>query len=111
MALCKTQILQRRSDQFLAAVETVDAGGELDVLLDRQVLVEREALSHVAGLALDGGGVGDDVEAERGAVAAVRGEQAAEHAKRRRLARTVGARSEEHTSELQTLMRISYADF
>ena len=31
----------------------VDAGDEGQVLLDRQVLVEREALGHVAGLALD----------------------------------------------------------
>jgi hypothetical protein len=69
----------------------VDAGAEVEILLDGQILVERETLGHVAGAALDLAALGGDVEAERLAVAAVRRQQPAQHPQRRRLARPVGA--------------------
>ena len=46
----------RRSSKRLAA-ETVDAAEEADVLIDRQRLVEREALRHVADAALHAFGI------------------------------------------------------
>ena len=85
------QSLQRGVDPLLQAVQPVDAADELEVLADGEVLVEAEALGHVAGLALDGFAVAHQVVAEAGAAAAVGREQAADHAQRRGLARAVGA--------------------
>src|SRR3546814_7292829 len=56
-----------------------------------------------AGLALDVGGGQHVLSQDEAAQARREGLEAAEHA--------VGERSEEHTSELQSLMRISYAVF
>src|SRR5581483_1830304 len=61
-AVLQPQRLDRSLDALAAAVERVDAGDEGEVLLDRQVLVEREALGHVAGAALDLVGLAADVE-------------------------------------------------
>src|SRR5437879_153712 len=44
-------------------VEAIDAGDEGQILLDRQIFVEREFLGHVAGLALDRFGLAREVEA------------------------------------------------
>src|SRR5262249_15138401 len=80
-------LLDARSD----AVEAVDAADELEVLADREIFIEAEALGHVAGLALDGVALAHEIVAKTRAAAAVRRQQAADHAERRRLARTVGA--------------------
>ena len=71
--------------------EAVDARDELQVLQDRQVLVEAEALRHVADVALDLLALRADVVAERRAAAAVGRQQPAQHAQRGGLAGAVGA--------------------
>src|SRR5438128_9903817 len=58
--------------------DAVDARDELEVLAHRQVLIEAEALRHVADVQLDLVGFGADVVAETGAAARIRGEQAAQ---------------------------------
>ncbi len=63
-AVGEPQPLQRRIHPLAPPVEAVDAGGEFQVLGDGQVLVEREPLGHVAGLALDLFGLANDVEAQ-----------------------------------------------
>ena len=68
----------------------VHARDEAQVLADRQVLPEREALRHVADVALDRLGLAPDVEAEARALAAVGRQQPAEHPDRRGLAAAVG---------------------
>ncbi len=62
---------------------------KVDVLVDGEVLVEPEALRHVADVALDALGVAHDVEARDGRRAAVGPEDAGEHAQRGGLARAV----------------------
>ena len=47
----------------------IDARDEFEILADRQILIEAEALRHVADIALDLVGLGEDVVAEAGAVA------------------------------------------
>ena len=47
--------------------DAVDARDEIEVLAHRQILIETEALGHVADLALDLVGLGADVVAEAGA--------------------------------------------
>ena len=71
--------------------EVVEPGDEIEVLLDRQVLVEREPLGHVADLALDTAAAADDVVAEHRPLAGVRRQKPADHADRGGLARAVGA--------------------
>src|SRR3546814_1896829 len=69
------------------AAQPVDAGKEIEVLSDAEVAVERELLGHVSQ-----------------AIARLRGIPA-------QVEPGHPSRSEEHTSELQSLMRISYAVF
>ena len=88
--LPEPEALERLVDPAAAVGQPVDSPDELEVLRDRQVLVEAEALRHVADLALDPRRLAQDVEAEARAAAAVGGEQAAEHADRRGLAAAVG---------------------
>ena len=70
--------------------QPVKARDEFQVLAHREVLVEAEALGHVADMALDLVGLGADVVAETGALALVGREQPAQHADGGGLARTVG---------------------
>ena len=91
LAAHEPEPLDRRARLLLGLREAVDAGDELQVLLDRQVLVEAEALRHVADVALDLVALGQDVVAERRAPAAVGREQPAHHAQRGGLAGAVGA--------------------
>ena len=70
--------------------QPVHARHELQVLLDREVLIQTEALRHVTDVALDLLVVGADVEAQRPAASAVGREQPAQHAQRGGLARAVG---------------------
>ena len=51
--------------------QAVEAGDEVEVLLDREVLVEREPLGHVADLRLDRAALGAEVVAEHLALALV----------------------------------------
>ena len=74
-----------------AVGQRVEPGDEVQVLLDRQVFVEAEALGHVADLELDRRGLGQDIEAEAGAATAIGLQQSAEHADGRGLAAAVGA--------------------
>src|SRR5690606_20090319 len=87
----ETEIGKRAVDALPAPVDPVHAGDEIEVLADRQILVERELLRHVAGLLLDAGRIAPDVEAEAGALALVGRQQSAQHADGRRLARSIGA--------------------
>jgi hypothetical protein len=87
----KTEFLQRLGDVVLDRPQLIEAGDEFEVLADRQVLVERELLRHVADLALDAQALGADVEAEHRAFAFVGREQAAHDADGGGLARAVGA--------------------
>ena len=65
--------------------QAVEAGDEVEVLLDGQVLVEREALRHVAEARPDLAAAGPEVEAEHPPLAAVEPEEPADHPDRRRL--------------------------
>src|SRR5439155_5718475 len=76
-------------------VEAVDAAEESDVLIDRQQLVEREALRHVSDAPFDAFGILRDVHATHGRVARRRREEAAEHPDRRGLPRAVAAEKAE----------------
>ena len=69
----------------------VEPRDEFQVLAHRKILIQAEALRHVADLALDLVGVAADVVAEAGALAAVGRQQAAEHADGGGLAGAVGA--------------------
>ncbi len=76
-----------RAARIAQAVEPRD---EFEVLAHREILIQAEALRHVADLALDLVGVAADVVAEAGALAAVRRQQAAQHADGGGLAGAVG---------------------
>ena len=91
----RPELLERALDRLAALRHGVDPRDEVEVLLDGQVLVQAEALGHVADLALDRRGLAQDVEAEAGAAAAVRRQQAAEHPDRGGLAAAVGAEEAE----------------
>ncbi len=80
---------------FFVARDSVDAAIEVDVLLDRKVLVERELLAHVADVGFDPFGLRADVEASDGAASAAGGEDSTQHADRRRFAGAVGTEKSE----------------
>src|SRR5690606_10276343 len=80
---------QRVVHKAAARLEGVEPRDEVEVLLDRQVLIEREALRHVADLELDQVGLRQDIVAKTGAAAGVRPEQPADHPYGSRLAGTV----------------------
>ena len=67
----------------------IDARHEFEILADRQIGIEAEALRHVADIALDLVLLGENVVAEAGAFAGIRREQPAQHAERRGLAAAV----------------------
>ena len=69
----------------------IDAPDKFEILADGEVLIKREALGHVAHPPLDEMALGEDVVAQTSPAAAVGGQQAAEHADGRGLARTIGA--------------------
>src|SRR6185436_6401297 len=73
----------------------VHAADELQVLAHGHVLVEAEALGHIADAALDLPGLPADVEAEAGTLTRVRRQQAAEHADGGGLTAAVGAEESE----------------
>src|SRR5208337_753102 len=73
-----------------------ELGEELDVLVDRQVLVESEPLRHVADARSDAFGLGDRVEAFDGDRSFVRRHHRGEQTHDRRLAGAVWANEAEH---------------
>ena len=79
------------ASRLLFGRNAIDAAVKIDVLLDRQILVEREFLAHVADVRLDPLGLAANVKTADRAAAAGRRQDAAEHADRRRLAGTVGS--------------------
>ena len=83
--------LEPFADPRLAVAHRVDPGDELEVLGDREVLVQAELLRHVPDAPLDLGRGGADVEAERRAGALVGCQQPAQHPDRGRLAAAVRA--------------------
>jgi hypothetical protein len=74
-----------------AVAHPIDPGDEIEVLEHREILVEAEALGHVTDLTANAGRIRDDVQPETGSAAAVRRQQTAEHADRRRFAAAIGA--------------------
>ena len=78
-----------RSTYSSAGFSSIEPRHELQVLGDRQILVEREFLRHVADFALDLQALGPDVVAEHLARAFVGRQQAAHDADGRRLAGAV----------------------
>src|SRR3546814_4652527 len=114
-----------RSEVHVQRVDLVDGGQQ-----GRGALPDQRALGHLllAGAAVDRrahGGVaevdlgavdGGLADLDRGGRAALAGQRVVvigfgDELLRQQLARAVGVRSEEHTSELQSLMRSSYAVF
>ncbi len=83
--------VEDRAHRLAPVGQLVDAGDEVEVLVDRQILVQAEALRHVADLAADRVRLAEDVVAEAGPRAVVGLEQAAQHADGRGLAAAVGA--------------------
>src|SRR5262245_60427395 len=83
---------------LVSARYAVDAGVEPEVLAHREVFVEAEPLGHVADPRLDLLGLGRDVVAENGALAAGRIEDPAQHPDRRGLAGAVGPEDPEDLS-------------
>ena len=70
--------------------QAVKPRDEFEVLAHREILIQAEALRHVADLALDLVGVAADVVAEAGALAGIRRQQPAQHADGGGLAGAVG---------------------
>jgi hypothetical protein len=88
--------------------KSVDACDEFQILAHGQVVIEAEALGHVADPALDLVGAGADVESEAGATARIRGQQPAQHADRRRLAGAVGAEEAVNGSALHLQRQVAH---
>ena len=89
LATVKAEPLHHRLRGALRIGEAVDARDELQVLAHREVLIEAEALRHVADMHADLVRLGADVVAETRAAPAVGREQPAQHADGRGLARAV----------------------
>ena len=87
----QAKLLERAVDMLGDRLQLVEPRHEFQVLGDRQILVERELLRHVADFALDLQALGPDIVAEHRALALVGRQQAAQHADGRRLARAVRA--------------------
>ncbi len=78
------------------ASQTVAAAEELEVLRHGQIIVEREALGHVADARLDAAPLAEHVVTEHPPPARGRREQAAQHPNGRRLAGPVRSQKPEH---------------
>ena len=64
----------------------MQVGVEIEVLLDRQILVQAEPLGHVSDPRLNLLGIGDDIDAQNGQLPRVRIEQAGSQSNQRRFA-------------------------
>src|SRR6266436_8195087 len=89
LATLESEPLDHRTRRRRRVGNTIEACDEFQVLAHREILVEAEALRHVAHAALDLVCLGADVIAEAGAVTFVRREQPAQHPDGRGLARAV----------------------
>ncbi len=78
------------------AGEAVDPAEETQILNDGQIVIETEALGHVADPVLQGLGVLRDVDAEDARASGGGSEETAQHADGRGLARAVRAEKAEH---------------
>jgi hypothetical protein len=92
------------------AGDAVDPGVEAQVLLDGQVLVQAEALGHVADALLDALGLGRDVEADDGAAATRRIQDPAEHPDRRGFSGSVGPEDAEDLAALHRERHVAHGD-
>src|SRR5690606_38976057 len=72
--------LERAAYRLSGPRHAVEAGNEIQVLPDAQVLIQAEALGHVADLALDRGALGQEVVAEAASAPGIRRQQTAQHA-------------------------------
>src|SRR5262249_39013218 len=90
LATLESEPLDHRARRRRRVGNTVEACDEFQVLAHRKILVEAEALRHVAYVTLDLVRLGADVVAEAGAATFVRREQPAQHPDGRGLARAVG---------------------
>src|SRR6185503_12099397 len=90
--------------------EPVDAAEELDVLIDGQQLVEREALRHVADAPLHSLWILRHVHAADGGGPRRRLEQPAQHADRRRLAGAVAAQEAEYLAAADVEGHVVHGD-
>src|SRR5690349_8124053 len=91
LALFQAKPFDRLARRGTWIIELIHARHEAQILADRQVLPEAEALGHVSDFAFDLLRLGTKVVAKAAALARIGMQQAAQHADRRRLARTVGA--------------------
>src|SRR5262249_17366850 len=91
LAAFESEPLDHRARRRCRVGDPVEARNEFQVLAHREILVEAEALRHVANVALDLVRLRADVVAEAGAAAFVRSEQPAQHPAGRGLARAVRA--------------------
>src|SRR6185436_15285688 len=80
LAAGQSEMLDHLARRLGRLRDAEDAGHELQVLLHRKILVEAEALRHIADLAFDLLGLGADVVAETRSSPLVRREQSAQHA-------------------------------
>ncbi len=81
--------LERLLDDFPTLLHAVNARHEIEIFADAEILVQTEALCHVADVRLDFVGLGEDVVAETGAAPGIGAQQPAEHADEGRLAAAV----------------------
>jgi len=89
LAALQSKTLNHVARRALRIGYAIEPRDEFEILPHRQILIEAEALRHVADMPLDLVGVPADVVAEASALAAVGRQQAAQHADGRRLARTI----------------------
>src|SRR5690606_37593324 len=89
------EAFQRALHRCTHALHSVDPRHEREVLLDGEILVEAEALGHVAHVPLDEGGLGADVVAETLSPARIRRDETAQHADAGGLAAAVRAKEAE----------------
>src|SRR5262245_2624518 len=89
LPLGEAEPLQRAIDLLADRLQPIEPRHEFEILPDRQVLIEGEALRHVANLELDTVALGDDVEPKAGALPRVRFQQSAQHADGRGLAAAI----------------------
>jgi len=94
-AIGEAQTFQARRHRRPAVGDFEDAGDEVEILFQRQILVEAELLGHVAHASPDVAPLGCEVESEARASPGIGGEQAAENLKEGRLAAAVGAQEAE----------------
>src|SRR3954471_12305812 len=77
-------------------VDAVESRHEFQILADRKVFPEAEALGHVTDPPLDGFGLGAEIKTETGALPFIGAQQAAQHADGGGLAGAIGAEKAPH---------------